>query len=692
MHPTSTNAMCLAENSAENKNSMNYLPTTSTFFDLKAAEFEFNDSDYNFSSESESDHSEGISNTELDHNDLIVTSRIHTEKLMEENNEINKGKIKVVSTSNTKGERKFDKKYNCLFCNQKYSKLPRHFESKHGDEVEIKELIALKDIPSKREYRNNILTKLRNIGSHIHNCRVLQKGEGDLLVVYRPSNNEVDAKNYMPCPTCYGYFSKNEMWKHRCRLNNDKKKYHRIIHASKQLIPLPMHASESIKSIISSMRMDDVTLTVKNDKIICEFIRVMNNSKGGIEHHKQAEIRNNAREVARLLTEFRKVTGGENYTVKDMINPKNYNAILEAVKKVAGYNDQKQIFFAPELARKLGLHIKSCARVVQKFALQNNESDLLENSEKFIKLHDLQYYSEIGAICRRNRNDARRKKNLDIPLSADVIKLNEHLKQLSEKCMEELNEKCDSSHVPFKSWSTLQKTTLVQIIVFNRRREGEVSRMKVTDFIQRKPPQEESDIMNSLTTTEKALCQLLTRVEIKGKCDRNVPILLTKHMVEKIDTLLEWRKKVGVIEENEYLFASCAYGARYHYRGSQCLRYFANECGAANPDALQSTKLRKHVASLSQVLNLKENELDILAKFMGHDIRIHREYYRLPDKVLQVTKLAKLFFCLDEGTLHQNSGKSLEEIKISKGISKYKKISKIFYTPMQKCVQLLYYF
>ena len=76
--------------------------------------------------------------------------------------------------------------------------------------------------------------------------------------------------------------------------------------------------------------------------------------------------------------------------------------------------------------------------------------------------------------------------------------------------MKDLIEVQDDNYKPVKSWSTLQKATLVKIIVFNRRREGEASRMKVSDFLQRKAPQEESEIMETLTPTEKALCRLLT--------------------------------------------------------------------------------------------------------------------------------------------------------------------------------------
>ena len=111
--------------------------------------------------------------------------------------------------------------------------------------------------------------------------------------------------------------------------------------------------------------MDNITLTAKNDKIICEFIRMMYNSKGGIEHHKQSEIRNNAREVAWLLIECRKASEEENYTVEDMINPMNYNDVLDAVKKVTGYNGAGTIIFCSRAGTKVGtpykILFKSCS-------------------------------------------------------------------------------------------------------------------------------------------------------------------------------------------------------------------------------------------------------------------------------------------------------------------------------------------
>lgn len=88
------------------------------------------------------------------------------------------------------------------------------------------------------------------------------------------------------------------------------------------------------------------------------------------------------------------------------------------------------------------------------------------------------------------------------------------------------------------------------------------------------------------------------------------------------------------------------------------------ECGAKNPTALSSTKLRKHVATLSNVLNLNDTELDQLAGFMGHDIRVHREYYRLPESTLQLAKISKILMAMESGRLGEFQNKKLDDINI----------------------------
>ena len=111
--------------------------------------------------------------------------------------------------------------------------------------------------------------------------------------------------------------------------------------------------------------------------------------------------------------------------------------------------------------------------------------------------------------------------------------------------------------------------------------------------------------------------------------------------------------------------------SQQHIRGHDVLRKLADEIGAENPENLRSTLLRKHVATMSQVLNLKDNELDQLAKYMGHDIRVHRKFYRLPDDVMQTAKVVKILMAMERGDMALYKGKSLDEIDIAIDEGKY---------------------
>lgn len=99
-----------------------------------------------------------------------------------------------------------------------------------------------------------------------------------------------------------------------------------------------------------------------------------------------------------------------------------------------------------------------------------------------------------------------------------------------------------------------------------------------------------------------------------------------------------------------------------HIRGSDVVRQITQSCGAKQPEALCSTKLRKHMATMSKILNLKDNEMDNLADFLGHDIRVHRKYYRLG--TLQLAKISKVLMAMERGQLSDFKGRNLDEINI----------------------------
>ncbi|XP_067291008.1 uncharacterized protein [Pseudorasbora parva] len=231
----------------------------------------------------------------------------------------------------------------------------------------------------------------------------------------------------------------------------------------------------------------------------------------------------------------------------------------------------------------------------------------------------------------------------DIPLTKNVIALRNHLRMVEDDARAELKQQ-----MSLRAYKTLNETVLAQVIIFNKRREGEASRLTLEIYTKASTSAINEDIYETLSPLEKELSKILTRIEIRGKRGKKVPVFLTDRMKESIDLLVKRREEAGVPAENPYLFARP--GVMTNIRGCDCLRKYANESKAENPELLRSTKLRKQVATLCQLLDLSEQELEQVARFMGHDIRVHRDFYRQTDKTFQIAKISKLLFAMEQGT------------------------------------------
>ena len=279
------------------------------------------------------------------------------------------------------------------------------------------------------------------------------------------------------------------------------------------------------------------------------------------------------------------------------------------------------------------------------------------HARKFLELHE----AEFGTITAKAKEslDARKyNRPQSLPVFQDVSLLNNYIVNEVEVC--------GQNSPSVVNYVRLAKLNLAAIILFNRKRSGEAERIKKENYTKGLCCDQEADqeIIKELSIVERKLVHCLKRVEIRGKKGRRVAILLTEQMVANINTMIKMRESIEMDRPDDYLFARPGNNL-CPYRGHIVLSELAKEAGCQRPDLITSTKLRKHLAAMSVVLNIEETMQDTLADFMGHDIRVHRQFYRLPLSIIQKAKVAKILTAVNTGQLGKYSGKSLDDVDIS---------------------------
>lgn len=440
----------------------------------------------------------------------------------------------------------YTKRPYCYYCGVQHSQVQRHWFSKHGSEKYVIEIDKCKDKVKRRQ----LIGRLRNLGNHLHNVDVLSKDCGELMVTHR-KHSHCKAKDYVPCDRCFSYVMKKELWRHKCAFG--KTENGRLSHKAQLLLPAPNGLSASVFELINSMKDDDIKFLAKSDQLIMDYAKKVVESNGMRRH---SYIRDKIREVIRFLMQFRKQTRMENSWLKDCIAPQNFNICLTAVKQLAGFEEQTASYKTPLLALKIGHALKKLAKLMKRQAIESRAYDSIIDIDYFYDLCTSEWGDEIARHALDTlRHQKRNKVNL-LPVTRDVQKLMSYVRQSSARCSEELRNAMrdeDTEKVP-KVFRELAEVTMVDVITFNRRRQGEVARLTVDDYNSKTTADVNSDVHSGLSDFERNLCKLFARIELRGKRDGLVPVLLTEQIRSAIDLLNECRSYAGVKPSNQYVF------------------------------------------------------------------------------------------------------------------------------------------
>ncbi|KAF5298979.1 hypothetical protein FQR65_LT19551 [Abscondita terminalis] len=542
------------------------------------------------------------------------------------------------------------RKHTCLFCYQEVRNFSRHLERNHFDEFEVQKFMALE---KHSKDRKKYIDKLRKEGDF---------STSNIVPVMKLE--ECSKNNYICCKFCRGYYTSKSLRRHvkKCFFNPDKSKRCNAQIDGQAIMVGNFGPQDPLKisGLLNMMRADEISLTAKKDKIICEVARRY--IKSHREKHQLVVAKRYMRRLARLLMGVRQISHNKSLTLIDILTPHRFKDILKSTKLLAEYDEKERTFKSPSLALQMGTLIKNAINTAVSYEMQNDNDSSNERLQKLRSLNTLietDWALEISSEAGQNLNINKFNKPSLIPIAEDVKKFECYLKDLIKKAKIGLAE--DSSNV--RGYRNLMEGIFCSLMIFNKRRVGELQRMTLLSFLKNCDKIPSTEFQKALTNSEKILYQSLKRIVIRGKRGRGVPVLFDKKTVESVEYLICIRKKFD-LADNEFLFGIP--GTKNPITGYQVMRKHAQLSIGDKQRALllMSTKLRKQLATISQILNMEKNELEQLATFMGHTEKTHSQFYRLPDDIYQTAKVSKLLLLSKEGAIERFKGKSLEEIDI----------------------------
>lgn len=197
------------------------------------------------------------------------------------------------------------------------------------------------------------------------------------------------------------------------------------------------------------------------------------------------------------------------------------------------------------MTSKLGHTLKKISEIVLCRAIVAEDQKLVNSIETFKRWYRSKWPEVLSHSALNAVSDAKHNKPSTTALTKDVRILHKYLEKSAGTALRNFKEEATR-----QNYDHLAKVTLTQIVVFNRRRVGEISEISLKSFTERHTSTSHEDAAMRLSKVEQKLCKYFTGLEIKGKRVNKVPILLTSNMVEALSLLTSKRAECGVCDKN----------------------------------------------------------------------------------------------------------------------------------------------
>ncbi|KAJ8940795.1 hypothetical protein NQ314_010605 [Rhamnusium bicolor] len=238
----------------------------------------------------------------------------------------------------------------------------------------------------------------------------------------------------------------------------------------------------------------------------------------------------------------------------DMIRSKlkNFDCILATLNEMGNYNKTTGIYEKPTIPTNIGTSLKYIGNLNISDCIKSQNMQRKQDTEDLLVLLKTDLNSTVNKTASESLLRQKRQKSVVLPKTEDIKKLNSYLLENINKHYTNLI----TNGYNNQSWIKLSQFSLASLLVFNRRRPGELQRTLIDDYKNFQTIEEKtnSELFNSLTQEGKNAVGQYVRFTIRGKLARGVLVLIHNHIKKCVDLLLSLREQAGVDPQNPYLF------------------------------------------------------------------------------------------------------------------------------------------
>lgn len=542
------------------------------------------------------------------------------------------------------------KHYRCPYCVNSFVKLPPHMLKKHKDEEDIKKISNLK---ANDPERLTVLIKLRLEGRYLNNSTT----NTAIQVARQPvAHKSYTANDYSNCPSCKETVLKHRLAEHAktCLSIPRVKGAINLQQMSKLMMTafLP-ETSKEAKQCISHLEDGEVKQIIINDMLLTSYANLKCEKYSYVSPKDQLNVRNDLRLMARLFKVARDIDDSLS-DLGSLFDPKNWETYKEATK-IMGKIDDEGNYGSPNNIPRIGtltieftlLLIDDCIIREHKCTATDEAAlwrERQKNCQDFRSIHKNRFTSTLAKKAYVTVAENERKKVEILPTKEEIKSFLTFLTKSRDEALATLLKTGFSASL----WDQLLESTILYLMVFNRKRPGDIGSFKLSYYNLRQDIRK--SLPDSFANLDKAAASLASyykHIYIKGKKNRTVSLLLDPSSEKAVDYIIEYRKERGVPEKNPYLFGlPSVIGSRIEeYRMPRVyllMCKYKKKSGIAVDKNITATLLRKQVATVCNELNLPPAVREALANFMGHNINIHNKFYRQDDVLTAVTKVSGL--------------------------------------------------